>query len=77
MELEKFIERFASQFEDVEVNNIHKDADFKQLETWDSLTAFSVQMMIEDDYSVKITPEEIKSVVTVSELYELIISKSV
>ena len=76
MELEQFVIKFASQFEDVEIENIHGEVVFKSLETWDSLTAFSIQMMIEDEYEVVITPQELKEVGTVSELYELVKSRS-
>ncbi len=76
MPIEQFIEKFASQFEDSETENIQKDTDFKQLETWDSLTAFSVQMMIEDDYNVQLSPDDFKLVNTVGDLYNLIVSKS-
>jgi len=77
MELNQFIENFSNQFEDSEIKNINESVDFKQLETWDSLTAFSVQMMIEDEYSVKIAPEELKTTSTVLDLYNLVKSKSI
>ncbi|SFH28223.1 acyl carrier protein [Pedobacter insulae] len=77
MELDQFVEKFAAQFEDTEMGNIHKDVNFKLLDTWDSLTAFSIQMMIEDDYNVKILPQDFKSVGTVEELFALVESKIV
>lgn len=75
MEPKRFLENFASQFEDSEIENIHNDVNFKLLDTWDSLTAFSVQMMVEDEYNVKITPEDFKTVTTVEELYNLVKTK--
>lgn len=75
MELEKFIENFAGQFEEIEVANIQADVEYKTLDTWDSLTAMSVQVMIEDEYKINITPEDFKSSATVLDLFELIKSK--
>jgi acyl carrier protein len=75
MELEKFIENFAGQFEETEVENITANVDFKSLETWDSLTAMSVQVMIEDEYEVKIVPIDFKATTTVKDLYNLIQSR--
>ena len=77
MDLNQFIENFSSQFEDSDIKNINESVDFKQLETWDSLTAFSVQMMIEDEYHVKVTPEEFKGISTVLDLYNLVKLKSI
>ena len=75
MELETFIDNFAAQFESDEVANINRDVDFKLLDTWDSLTAFSVQMMVEDEYKVKISPADFKTVSTVYDLFELVRSR--
>jgi len=77
MELEKFMEKFAGQFEEIEVANIQADVEYKTLDTWDSLTAMSVQVMIEDEYKINITPEDLKSSVTVLDLFELVKSKSI
>ena len=72
---EQFLIDFANQFEDVEVSNIHEAVDFKSLDTWDSLTAMSVQVMIEDNYKVKVLPPDFKVVVTPLDLYKLVISR--
>ena len=75
MELEQFTAKFSQQFEESDMENIASDTDFKQLETWDSLTAFSVQMMIEDDFNVKINPTDFKEAKTVKDLYHLVHSR--
>jgi len=73
--MENFIEKFKEQFEDPQMLDINHGTIFKDLETWDSLTAFSVQSMIEDEYNIIITSEELKKCNTVNELYQLVISK--
>jgi acyl carrier protein len=75
MDLNQFVTNFKAQFEDSEIENIDLNTNFKQLETWDSLTAFSVQSMIEDEYQIKITNDDIKVCATVSDLFNLLISK--
>jgi len=75
MEINQFVKLLASQFEDSDIQNIDASTDFRKLETWDSLTAFSVQSMIEDEFNVTITQEELNASNTVSELLELIGSK--
>lgn len=75
MEIQEFIKKFALQFEESEVENINELAEFKQLETWDSLTSMSVQVMIEDEYNVKITPDDLKRTKKVIDLYNFVDSK--
>lgn len=75
MEIDQFVKTFASQFEDADIENITANTEFKNLETWDSLTAFSIQSMIEDEFNVSITPDELKSCITVRDVLDLIKSK--
>ena len=75
MELGKFIENFSAQFEDFEIVNINKDVNYKVLDTWDSLTTMSIQVMVEDEYGIKLSAQEIKTPNTVEELFILIKSK--
>ena len=75
MQLDTFIEKFSAQFEEIEVDNINKDVNFKLLDTWDSLTSMSIMVMIEDEYNVKLTAQEIKSPNSVEELFKLVKSK--
>lgn len=75
MDITEFIEKVTAQFEEAEAPNIHPDVDFKLLDTWDSLTAFSIQMMIEDDYNVKVGPEDFKQTKTLLDLFNLVKSK--
>lgn len=72
MELKEFIQNVANQFEEAEMPNVNEHVNFKLLDTWDSLTAFSIQMMIEDEYRVKVTNDELKSAVTLADLFELV-----
>jgi acyl carrier protein len=47
MELEKFIENFAEQFDTVDASDLQADTEFKALEEWSSLSALSVIAMID------------------------------
>ncbi len=77
MELAKFIENFSAQFEEIDVENINKSVKYKELNTWDSLTVMSVQVMIEDECKVKLTSQEINAPSTLEELFELVKKKIV
>ena len=51
MDLEKFIEDFASQFDDTDASEIKADTKFRELEEWSSLTALSIIAMVDMRYS--------------------------
>jgi len=75
MDKDKFLADVKGQFEDVELDEINLDTDFKAVETWDSLTATCIQVLIEEDYGVKLTNEELRSATTIEDLYTLVTSR--
>ena len=75
MELNKFIENFASQFEETAVSVFQADTKFKNLEEWSSLIALSVIAMIDDEYEVAIKGDDIRSSQTIEDLYNVVKSR--
>jgi len=72
MKLKEFVENFASQFEDTDVNEIKADTKFRELEEWSSLTALSVIAMIDEEYEVAIKGNDMRSATTVEDLYNVV-----
>lgn len=71
MEIKQFIESIQSQLEDVNTS-IDATTDYVNLESWDSLTAMVVKVMIEDEYNVDIPVEIINSFSSVQDLFDYI-----
>lgn len=74
MDINKFIEDFKNQLEDIEVD-INPQTDYSKQDYWDSLTAMVVKVMIEDDYKVDLQPEKITSFSTIQELFDFVVSE--
>lgn len=75
MELKDFISAFAEQFDDTDVAEIQANTIFQELDEWSSLTAMSVIAFVKTQFNKTLTGLEIRSCVTVADLYNLIISK--
>lgn len=71
MEIKQFIESIQSQLEDVSTS-INATTDYVHLESWDSLTAMVVKVMIEDEYNVDVPVEMINSFSSIQELFDYI-----
>lgn len=69
MELKKFIECFAEQFEETEFSVFQAETKFKELDEWSSL---SIIAMIDEEYDVRIKGEEIRNSVTIEDLYNIV-----
>lgn len=75
MEIKTFLQNFADMLDDTDATLIVEDATFRDLQEWDSLTALSLIAMVDDEYSVKLTGDDIKSSLTIKDLYEKVSSK--
>ena len=76
MELNDFIEKFAEQFDDTELNEFKADTEFKALDEWSSLSALSIIAMIDDEYDVTIKGDDIRNSETIEDLFNLVKSKA-
>ena len=75
MELNEFIENFANQFDETDASEFTAETVFHELEEWSSLIALSLIAMVDEEYDVTLKGDDIKSAVTVEDLYNTVKSK--
>lgn len=71
--MDKFIELFKENLE-IE-SNITPETKFRELEEWSSLAALTVLSMIDDEYDIALSGNEMRGTNTIGELFALIESK--
>ena len=72
MELQDFIEKFASQFESTDVSEFTVDTEFKALDEWSSLMALSIIAMVDEEYDVAIKGKDIRESETIEDLFNVV-----
>lgn len=72
MELQDFINKFASQFPDEKADEFTPETDFHELSSWSSLTGLSIIMMIFQEYGVEIESKDIREADTIEDLYKIV-----
>ena len=75
MNLEEFVARFAEEFDETPAEQFKADTVFKSLEEWGSLTALSIIAMVDEEFEKRITGADLRSVETIQNLYNLVLSK--
>lgn len=75
MELNTFIINFTNQLDPTPIEDLTGETTFGELEMWDSLTALSIMAMVDDEYGVNITGDEIKKSNTINDLFEIVKNK--
>ncbi len=73
MNIESFIENFADALDIDELGNLNANTNLKEdIENWDSLGALNLIAMLDTEYEVEISGEELESVKTIGELFNLV-----
>ncbi len=75
MNMQEFIQHFASQFDETPADQIGPQTVIRELDEWSSLIALSIIAMADEEYGVKLSGEEIRNCVTVNDVFEKIKSK--
>lgn len=75
MELKDFIENLVDQFDDTDAEEFKADTKLKDLEEWSSLNALSIIAMVDEEYDVTLNGDDVKNVITIEDLYNLIKSR--
>jgi len=75
MELDKFIQHFAAQFEDTDASQFTAETRYKELAEWSSLMALSIIGMVDEEYEAKVKGDDIRNTQTIKDLYEIVKSR--
>lgn len=73
--LEEFVALFAEQFDDTDPSEITTKTVFHDLDEWSSLIGLSVIAMVDEEFDVALKGDDVKTSVTVEDLYNKVIAK--
>lgn len=72
MEITTFLQHFADMLDDTDAALITAETVFRDLDEWDSLTALSLIAMVDEEYSLKLTGDDIKNSTTIKDLFDIV-----
>jgi acyl carrier protein len=75
MQLEEFFELFCEELDDTDLSVVNTLTDFKNIDVWDSLTALSVISMIDEEFEILLTGNDLLNSTSIEDLYKLVKSK--
>lgn len=75
MEMNDFLKKFAEQLDEVSFEDLTPQTEFRKLDEWTSLTALIVITMIDEEYGITITGDDMVKSVTIADLYNIISSR--
>ncbi len=72
MNIKEFVQNFADIFDETDASIFTPDTKFRDLEEWSSLIALSTMSMIDDEYDVQLTAEQMRNANTVQDLIDIV-----
>ena len=72
MDIQYFVEKFAEQFDETDIGCFSPKTVFKELDEWSSLIALTLIAMIDEEYDVTMTGEDIRDATTIEDLFTII-----
>ncbi len=70
-----FIKEIETEIEEIESGTLKPETDYRKLETWSSMHALIILAMIDTNHDVTLTGEELRTCITMQNLYDLVKSK--
>lgn len=71
-DINMLLEVVKEQFTNASEIILNTDTNFKQIDSFDSLTGMCIMVALKDEFDVEINEEQFRSIKTVKELYQLI-----
>lgn len=71
------MKNFAGQFEETNPSEITLDTFFRSLPEWSSMMALIIIAMVDENYKVPLTGDEIRSSQTVRDIFKIVAAKAV
>ena len=75
MDLNEFVRKVEAEIEDLEPGSLTANKDYREIEQWSSMYALILIAMIDTEYDVTLSGEDLKQSKTVRDLYKIVKSK--
>jgi acyl carrier protein len=75
MEIQNFLTQLQSIFENTNPDEIRQDTLFRDLEEWDSFLGLSLMALVDEQYKVKLTGDELLKSNTFADVFSIIQAK--
>ena len=76
MELSVFVQNFANQFDETDVEVFTPETRFRDLDEWSSLIGLSIILMVDEEYGITLGAEDMKQAETIEDLFNIVQAKA-
>lgn len=77
MKAEDFILKIEEEFDDLEKGILKPDSIFRDHFDWNSINALIFIALVDTEYDITITPDDIRSSETIQDLFNIVLQKKI
>lgn len=77
MDLQNFIERLTVIFEEAQPDTIKPHSNFREIEGYSSLAAFLIINMVNEEYNVNFTGDDLRKSYTIEDIFSIVKSRKI
>ena len=74
-DINDFIKKIEAEFEEISPGTLKPETNFREMKDWSSMHALIIIALIDTEYGVSVNAEDMRSVSTIRELFDLISNK--
>ena len=75
MNISQFLKNFEDAIEELAPNSITEQTNPQSLSVWDSVSILCIQAMLDTEYKIQLSGEELNSCQSVQELFDIVKNK--
>ncbi len=73
--IEEFITKLEEEFDDVQSGSLQANTNYREIENWGSMHALIIIALVDTEWDVSLSGNDLKSTNTIQELYDKVASK--
>jgi acyl carrier protein len=75
MNIDDLINHIENEFEELNVGTLKSSSSIKDIDGWSSMHALILIALVDSQYDILLTGEELRSIMTVQDLFDTILSR--
>lgn len=75
MDINTFVDQVAEQFDDLDGITLAADTIFRDVSGWCSIIALSIIAMVDEEYDVQLTGDDIRGSKTIQDIFDKVVAK--
>jgi acyl carrier protein len=75
-DIQNFAGKIEAEIEDMEKGSLKPETEFRKIENWSSMHALIIIALVDTEYDVRLTGDDLRQCVTINDIYTIVKSRA-